>query len=127
MPSHFAASLEVSEDSAKESNSTVHTEGVGEADVLTDFVDYIYERGHSARDGSGKIYVEVGGSLAMRKSKDASEVNIRRWVPAHPDGRRPKYSPVYDHHRHSFDVFVVASRDIKAGEEIVKPEDLWDY
>lgn len=127
MPSHLAASLEVSEDSAKESNGTAHTEGVGEADVLTDFVGYIYEHGHAARDGSGKIYVEIGGSQVMRESKDASEVNIRRWVPAHPDGGRPKYSPVYDRHRHSFDVFLVASRDIKAGEEIVKPEGLWDY
>mmetsp|Transcript_30368 Transcript_30368/g.51974 ORF Transcript_30368/g.51974 Transcript_30368/m.51974 type:complete len:858 (+) Transcript_30368:175-2748(+) len=127
MPTHLAASLEVSEDSAKDSNATAHLEGVGEADVLTDFVDYIDENGHSARDGSGKIYVEIGGSRVIRESDDASEVNIRRWVPAHPDGARPKYSPVYDRHRHSFDVFLVASRDIKAGEEIVKPGDLWDH
>lgn len=127
MPSHLAASLEVFEHNAKDSSGVAHTEGVGEADVLTDFVDYIDENGHAARDGSGKIYVEIGGSSVMRDSNDASEVNIRRWVPAHPDGGRPKYSPVYDRHRHSFDVFLVASRDIKAGEEIVKPEDLWDY
>mmetsp|Transcript_9368 Transcript_9368/g.15525 ORF Transcript_9368/g.15525 Transcript_9368/m.15525 type:complete len:861 (+) Transcript_9368:97-2679(+) len=127
MPTHLAASLEISEDSAKDSNATAHLEGTGEADVLTDFVDYIDENGHSARDGSGKIYVEIGGSSVIRESDDASEVNIRRWIPVHPDGARPKYSPVYDRHRHSFDVFLVASRDIKAGEEIVKPADLWDH
>ena len=126
MPSHLAASLEVSEDSPKDSNATAHMEGVGEAEVLTDFVNYIDENGHAARDGSGKIYVEIGGSHIIRESEDASEVNIRRWVPDHPDGGRPKYSPVYDRHRLSFDVFLVASRDIKAGEEIVKPVDLWD-
>lgn len=127
MPTHLAASLEISGDSAKDSNATAHLEGTGEADVLTDLVEYIDENGHSARDGSGKIYVEVGGSSVIQESDDSSEVNIRRWVPAHPDGARPKYSPVYDRRRHSFDVFLVASRDIKAGEEIVKPADLWDY
>ena len=62
----------------------------------------------------------------MRTSKDEKEANVRRWIPTHPEGGRPKYSPVYDRHRHSFDVFVVASRNIKAGEEVVKPVGLWD-
>lgn len=126
MPTHLAASLTVSEDSVKDSHDAAQTEGVGKANVLSDFIDYIDENGHSAQDGSGNIYVEVGGSHIIRESDDAIEANIRRWFPAHPHGGRPKYSPVFDRHRHSFDVFLVASRDIKAGEEIVRPVGLWE-
>jgi hypothetical protein len=62
----------------------------------------------------------------MRTTEDAGKANVRRWVPPHPSGGRPKFSPVYDRHRHSFDVFIVASRDIKAGEEVMKPVGLWE-
>ena len=126
MPSHLAASIEVVEEGPLETDGTANKKGF-ESEVLANYVDYIREHGHKAQDGSGKVYVEVGGSHVMRESDDSSEVNIRRWLPAHPNGSRPKYSPVYDRHRNSFDVFLVASRDIKAGEEIVKPANLWNH
>ncbi|KAL7445384.1 hypothetical protein ACHAXH_008033 [Discostella pseudostelligera] len=132
MPTHLAASFEVSDDSMKNirGRPTEEVEGLGKAVVIEDFIDYITTYGHSSlQAGSGKNFVEIGGSFAMRTSDDANEANVRRWLPphpAHPGGGRPKYSPVYDRHRHSFDVFLVASRDIKAGEEIVKPSGLWN-
>jgi hypothetical protein len=105
----------------------IELEGVGKATVVADFIEFIEDYSHpSMQVGSGKMFVEVGGSFLIRTADDLSESNVRRWIPAHPDGGRPKYSPVYDRHRHSFDVFVVASRDIKAGEEIVKSPTLWN-
>lgn len=129
MPTHLAASLEVSDDSMENirGRPTAEVEGLGKAVVIEDFIDFITTHGHSSLQvGSGRNFVEIGGSFAMRTSDDANEANVRRWIPRHPEGGRPKYSPVYDRHRHSFDVFLVASRDIKAGEEIVKPTGLWN-
>lgn len=127
MPTHLAASFEVSDDSMENVYANTQIEGVDKATVIEDFIDFIDTHGHpSIQEGSGKNYVEVGGSFMMRISEDPAEANVRRWIPSHPDGGRPKFSPVYDRHRHSFDVFLVASRDIKAGEEVVKPVGLWD-
>ena len=128
MPTHLAASFEVSDDSMENirCDPTKELEGVGKATVIEDFIDFIDTHGHSSLQvGSGKNFVEIGGSFLMRMSDDASEANVCRWIPTHPDGGHPAYSPVYDRHRHSFDVFMVASRDIKAGEEIVMPLALW--
>jgi spermidine synthase len=128
MPTHLAASFEVSDDSMENISGepTAEIEGLSRAAVVDDFIEYIDTYGHpSLQVGSGKNFVEIGGSFVIRISDDANEANVRRWIPTHPEGGRPKYSPVYDRHRHSFDVFLVASRDIKAGEEIVKPRTLW--
>mmetsp|Transcript_13597 Transcript_13597/g.29438 ORF Transcript_13597/g.29438 Transcript_13597/m.29438 type:complete len:882 (+) Transcript_13597:168-2813(+) len=130
MPTHLAASFEVSDDSMENirGDPVKELDGVGRATVIEDFIEFIDEYGHaSLQAGSGKNFVEIGGSFLIRVAEeDASEANVRRWIPRHPKGGRPKYSPVYDRHRHSFDVFLVASRDIKAGEEIVKPPALWE-
>ncbi|KAL7516475.1 hypothetical protein ACHAWX_001486 [Stephanocyclus meneghinianus] len=127
MPTHLAASFEVSDDSMTNIRGVLQTEGVEKATVIEDFVEFIDTHGHpSLQVGSGKNYVEIGGSFLMRTTEDRKLSNVRRWVPPHPQGGRPKYSPVYDRHRHSFDVFLVASRDIKAGEEVMKPIGLWD-
>lgn len=128
MPTHLAASFEVSDDSMEsiKGEPVKEVEGVGRATVIEDFIEFVDSYGHpSLQAGSGKNFVEIGGSFLIRESADPAEANVRRWIPAHPDGGRPKYSPVYDRHRHSFDVFVVASRDIKAGEEVVKPPNMW--
>ena len=127
MPTHLAASFEVTDASMENIRDVLKTEGVEKATVIEDFVAYVDKHGHaSINDGSGKNFVEIGGSFLMRTTEDNGAANVRRWIPTHPDGIRPKYSPVYDRHRHSFDVFIVASRDIKAGEEVMKPVGLWD-
>lgn len=129
MPTHLAASFEVSDDSMENirGEPLKDVEGVGKATVIEDFIEFVDTHGHSSLQvGSGKNFVEIGGSFLMKVADDASEANVRRWIPDHPNGGRPIFSPVYDRHRHSFDVFMVASRDIKAGEEIVKPPALWE-
>ena len=129
MPTHMAGSFEMTDDSLENISGEpmIELEGVGKATVVADFIEFIEDYSHpSMQVGSGKMFVEVGGSFLIRTAEDLSESNVRRWIPAHPDGGRPKYSPVYDRHRQSFDVFVVASRDIKAGEEIVKSPTLWN-
>jgi len=128
MPTHLAASFEVSDDSMEniKGEPTAEIEGVGKATVIEDFIEFIDTYGHSSlQAGSGKNFVEIGGSFLMRTVDDESKANVRRWIPTHPDGDRPKFSPVYDRHRHSFDVFIVACRAIKAGEEVLKPAKLW--
>jgi len=130
MPTHLAASFEVSDDSMENirGDPTADVDGVGKANVIEDFIDFVDAHGHpSLQVGSGTNFVEIGGSFLMRTVQDSDDANVRRWIPTHPEGGRPKYSPVYDRHRHSFDVFVVASRDIKAGEEVMKPLALWEH
>ena len=67
--------------------------------------------------------MEVGGSVVVRRS--AENVNVAPWVPPHPTGKRPVYSPVYERHRVSFDVFLVATQDIAAGDEVIMSADAW--
>jgi spermidine synthase len=131
MPTHLAASFEVSDGSMENVRGApkAEVEGLGKAEVIEDFVDFVDAHGHrSLQEGSGRSFVEIGGTFLMRTEGEGAEgaANVRRWIPPHPSGVvRPKYSPVYDRHRHSFDVFIVASRDIKKGEEVVKPPGLW--
>ena len=132
MPTHLAASFEVSDDSLENlrGDPVADVEGLGRANAIEDFADFVDAHGHpSLQAGSGRNFVEVGGTFLVRTAADAAGANVRRWVPAPPPGGggRPKYSPVYDRHRHAFDVFVVASRDIRAGEEVRKPPGLWEY
>lgn len=93
--------------------------------VIADLLEFIDNHGHaSIMDGSEQFYVEVGGSALIRRSDQIEEANIEPWVPRRRSPK-PKYSPVYERHRMSFDVFIVASRDIVAGDEIVMYKDMW--
>jgi hypothetical protein len=76
--------------------------------------------------GSSRILVEVGASCFIREIEDEEQANIGRWIPPHPAGKRLKYSPVYGRHHLSFDLFMVASKDIPKGAEILRQEDMWD-
>jgi hypothetical protein len=60
-----------------------------------------------------------------RTVETEEEANIGRWIPPHPQGRRPKFSPVYERHRLSFDVFAVATKDIPKGTELLKYKNMW--
>ena len=75
--------------------------------------------------GSPDNYVEVGGSFMMRRTENEAEANVGMWMPPHPSGSLPIYSPVYERRMRSFDLFLVATRNIKKGEEVVKHEQVW--
>ena len=124
MPDHMASSLVLSDETIKGLKGNLEYGGVS---IIEDFVDFINDHGHMTKaEGAGRTLVEVGASYLIREVDTEAEANIGRWVPAHPDGKRPKYSPVYERHRHSFDVFMVATKDIKKGEEVLKYKGMWD-
>jgi len=126
MPSDLAASFTIAEYTFNSLKSNVEIDDTGDVSVIKEFLEYIEDHGHKTMaEGRNIKYVEVGASFMMRKSSSMEEVNVGRWIPAHPSGKIPVYSPVYDRHMVSFDVFLVATKDIKKGEEIVKPENLW--
>ncbi len=126
MPSELAASFTISEYTHQSLKANAQVQGTGDVSVINGFLDYVEKHGHKTMaEGRTLSYVEVGASFMVRRSSNADEVNVGRWMPEHPTGKQPVYSPVYDRHMVSFDVFLVASKDIKKGDEIVKPENLW--
>ena len=117
MADHSASSLQLSH-KAMESLQEV---------TDSKFSDFVRENSHeSLPTGSQRRLVEIGASYFIRIADNQDESNIGRWIPPHPKGRRPKYSPVYERHRLSFDVFMVATKDIAKGEELVKYKHMWD-
>ena len=126
MPSDVAASFTISEYAHQSLKNNTEVKNTGDMTVINNFLAFIEEYGHETMStGSSLKYVEVGASFMIRKSSNAEEVNIGRWMPHHPSGKQPAYSPVYDRHMVSYDVFLVATKDIKEGEELIKPMDLW--
>lgn len=90
----------------------------------TEFLKFIDTFGHSSTSsGKGRRVLEVGASHLLRSVPSEEEANIGRWVPSR---NRPTYSPVYDQHSDSFDVFMVATKDIPKGAELVKLTTMWE-
>ena len=95
------------------------------APIIEELLGFFEEHGHpSMLEGAEQHYIEIGGSVLIRQSPDAAEGNLEPWVPRRKTSK-PKYSPVYERHRMSMDVFMVASRDIAEGEELVMYEHMW--
>jgi hypothetical protein len=123
MPSDVAASMTIQDDVIGGLKKNTQVKGTGDVTVIEGFLDFVHENGSpSMLRGVNQKYIEVGATTFIRKSDDTNEANIGRWLPEHPSGKLPVFSPVYERRMGSFDVFIVATRDIKAGEEIVKPK-----
>lgn len=123
MPTDLASSFLISDSSVKELQQHSEIDGTP-APVLQNFVQFVEDNGHaSLTEGSASNIVEIGASHLIRKVDKEEDANVGRLLPS--DVKRPVYSPVYDRHRLSFDVFLVAKRDIKAGEEITKYVNTW--
>lgn len=122
MPSDVAASVALNDDVINGLKDNTAVKETGQVTVIENFLDFVSKNGHpSMAKGTKLNYVEVGGSTFIRKSKEGKEVNVGRWLPDHPSGKLPVWSPVYERRMMAFDVFIVATKDIKAGEEIVRP------
>jgi S-adenosylmethionine decarboxylase proenzyme len=120
MPEHMASSLSLSHQAIENLRGNLEYGGVT---VIEDFVKFIDEFGHESQAaGSARTLVEIGASYFIEQVDEEELANVGRWIPPHPsgNGERPKYSPVYERHRLSFDVFLVATKDISAGQEILK-------
>lgn len=125
MPEALASSFVISEESKKNLIETTKIMGTGSTLVLEDFLGFVDKYGHeSISEGIGQTIVEVGGSFLIRNAPTKEEANIDRMIPR-PE-QLPTYSPVYERNRRSFDVFLVASRDIEQDEEVLKYEGIWD-
>eukprot|EP00586_Coscinodiscus_wailesii_P015474 CAMPEP_0172518688 /NCGR_PEP_ID=MMETSP1066-20121228/290968_1 /TAXON_ID=671091 /ORGANISM="Coscinodiscus wailesii, Strain CCMP2513" /LENGTH=852 /DNA_ID=CAMNT_0013301125 /DNA_START=388 /DNA_END=2947 /DNA_ORIENTATION=- len=95
--------------------------------VINELSQFINDRAHlSLTEGHQLNVVEMGGSAFIRIVHDAIGANVDRLRPIPKDMKQPPFSPVFDRHRYSFDVFLVATRDIKTGEEILKYEQVWE-
>jgi len=127
MPEHLASSFVISDQSIANLELNTKVAGTGNVTIISDLLEFIDDYGHaSGAEGIGLQIVEVGASYMIRSVEDEKEANIGRWVPPHPSGKRPVYSPVYERHRLSFDVFLVATKDIAKGEEILKYTGMWE-
>jgi spermidine synthase/S-adenosylmethionine/arginine decarboxylase-like enzyme len=126
LPAEMAASYTISDSSHANLKRNLEITGAGEMTVIQNFIDYVDEFGHkSLAKGAGQTYVEIGVSHIIRRDSHEENANIGKWMPAHPSGKVPVYSPVYERRMGNFDVFLVATRDIMKGEEIVKYDKLW--
>lgn len=125
MPKHLASSLVVTHRNLEGLKKNIKVGG-GPVSVIEDLLEFIGEHGHESNtDGTNVHVVEIGGSVLIRAVDDERKANVGRWVPPHPSGKTPVFSPVYERHRMSFDVFIVATDDIPAGTELLRPKDLW--
>ncbi len=125
MPEALASSFVITEESKKNLIETTKIMGTGSTLVLEDFISFIDKYGHeSIAQGIGQTIVEVGPSFLIRNAPSKDEANIDRMIPRPEE--LPTYSPVYERNRRSFDVFLVATKDINVGEEILKYDGIWD-
>jgi hypothetical protein len=124
MAEHLASSLQLSHQSIANLQQNLQYGGVT---VMEDFVDFVQEYGHDSQaTGSARRLVEIGASHFIQSVEHESDANVGRWIPPHPRGVRPKYSPVYERHRLSFDVFMVATKDIPKGTELKRYSKMWE-
>lgn len=124
MPEHLASSLSLSQKAIDNLRESTEYGGVS---VIEDFVTFIDTFGHESKSkGTQRTLVEVGASYLIGEVDNKNDANVGRWIPSNPNGRRPKYSPVYERHRLSFDVFAVATKDIPKGAELLKFKGMWD-
>lgn len=124
MADHLASSLQVTSRSLEGYRATASEVGAGS--VASDIVEYFDKFRHESKaEGSKEYYVEVGGTSLIRRVDSAETANVGRWMPNHPGGAKPKFSPVYERNRRSFDLFLVASRDIRVGDEVTISSNVW--
>ena len=129
MPGDLAASFEISDEALDNLRSHMNTTRPSpRSEVIEGFLSYVERHEHrSLAEGSSVSVVEAGATALMRRTSDVVEANVGRWAPPTPEGGRlPTFSPVYERHFSSFDVFLIATKDVKKGEELVKHHKLWD-
>jgi hypothetical protein len=114
MPSHLAQALSIEEE-----KFSAIKENALKSPHFAELASFVGSNSQKAIPGSADTrFVEIGGPTLIRKVEGAG--NVKKWVPPHPSGKRPPYSPVYDRHSMSFEVFLVAAEDIPAGTELTR-------
>jgi hypothetical protein len=122
MPQHLAASFMIEDKVVRDVRKSI--DNIGGVTVIEAFLGFIDTNGHRGAGGMGRSYVEVGASFLINEATtEVASSNVGRWMPL---TKRPVYSPVWDRHHVSFDVFLFATKDIVKGEELVKEMNLWE-
>jgi len=129
LPSHLAASFVISDTSIEALNDTARQAKEGDPTptvVIDNMLEFVKGHSHgSILEGADENIVEIGATLLIREANEIENANVGKMMPFPKEGI-PPYSPVFERRRRSFDVFLVATRTINAGEELLKPANLWD-
>lgn len=122
MPDHLARSMVLNEENIESIQSSVK---MG-SPAYAHFMNFISLHAHkSYLSGMNYHFLEVGATILIRDTDTVEEANIAPWVPRHPSGKQPPFSPVYDRHQMSFGLFLIAIKDIKSGTELKRSAKMW--
>lgn len=121
MPTHLAKSATLSEKSLDRLRTD--TQPLEGGTAIRDFLEFVDAFSYSSLSpGLSQRLLEVGASMYIRMTTTEEDINVGRWMPPHPSGTRPKFSPVYDRHGSTYDVLLVATKDISKGQELLRAE-----
>jgi len=125
LATHLASSFTIGDKTISNLKETSEKAG-GDSKVIDDFISYVQTNGHAtAVEGLDEIILELGVSFLIRQVDNEADANVGRMIPIPEGGAYPAYSPVYERYKRSFDVFMVAKRDIQEGEELLKYANMW--
>jgi len=129
MPHDMASSFTISKeskDNLKENAEVMEEIDEETSEAFYDFLAFVEENGHATLSEGHKVsIVEVGPSSLIRAVDSADKANIGSIMPRPEGFKLPTYSPVYERRRGLLDVFLVATKDISEGEEILRPKAIW--
>lgn len=122
----LASSFVISDTTVESLQNSTKVMSGSAATVIEDMLAFVGKNGHASMiKGVEENIVEIGASYLIRKVESLEEANTGRMMPF-PKNDLPPYSPVYERHRRSFDVFLVATKDINPGEELLKFIHVWE-
>lgn len=129
MPTDMSLSASLSMDGTE--NLKKKAEVVEKADetasgIFADFFSFIENNGHDTVYADRKIsLIEVGASRFIREMKSVKKSNVGSIFPREKGSTMPTYSPVHERYGRLMDVFLVATKDIASGQELLKAADIW--
>lgn len=115
----LSANYIISQKSIENLESNTNILNTGKVSVIKDFLDYVKNHGkESIMPGLKLNHVEVSWSSLITKTSEKEQANIGPWMDQEILEKIPVYSPVFERHYHSYDVFLIATKDIEKGEEL---------
>lgn len=122
----LASSFVISDTTVESLQNSTEVMSGSTATIIEDMLAFVDKNGHASMiEGVEENIVEIGASYLIRRVVNVEEANVGRMMPF-PKNGLPTYSPVYERHRRSFDVFIVATKDINPGEELLKFTQVWE-
>lgn len=124
MPDSVSSNYWIHQQSKENLQQVASISNTGKVSVVNDFLMYVEKHGKkTSLPGLQKHHVEVSWSGLIRKSQEKEKVNVGWWICEDYRKNVPVYSPVWERHWESYDVFLVSQRDIGVGEELVREKE----